>query len=197
MKKCPNGHIYPDSLPQCPVCEKEAELQTILGKSCFTEHLEPKQPEHNSLKYKATLSDKKGSRGDNKIIEDADRTVFIGHSLSSLNSEAVLGGWLIESNCDEVPVGSFQLFLNRQHAIGRSNDNDIVLISKNKSVSRHHCLIEYKEPHFIIHDKNSANGIIVNNQSVVSQRLSDNDVIILGDQKYWIKYLSTTPELKT
>lgn len=189
MKKCPNGHIYPDSLPQCPVCEKEAELQTILGDSSFTKHFASKPSMHHASTNKPVESDKKSNRESYSKADDDDRTIFLGHSLSSFSSKDVLGGWLIELNDNELPVKSFQLFLYRRHSIGRSKENHIVLLSKNKSVSRNHCCIEYKDPDFIIHDKGSANGTIVNNQSISTQILADNDIILLGDQKYWMKYL--------
>lgn len=67
-------------------------------------------------------------------------------------------------------------------AIGRSSKSDIVL--NHPSVSRKHCVIEYTTTHAILRDNKSTNGVLVNGESVVGQRvLLDKDVIqILGYQ---------------
>lgn len=183
--------MYPDSLSQCPVCEKNVELQTILGKSHFIDQMSS-VPSLDALSKRVMQSSTeknsdKCKKYDHHDERDDDRTIFIGKSVPEY--ETVLGGWLIELNCDEMPVQSYQLFLNKKHHIGRNRDNDIVLISSSKSISRYHCVIEYKNPHFIIHDRNSANGTIVNDKRITTQILTDKNLIVLGDQQYWIKYL--------
>ncbi len=69
--------------------------------------------------------------------------------------------------------------------IGRTAGNDIVL--EHPSVSRHHCTIEYTSQGPLIRDNKSANGILVNGQTVNgSQLLKDKDVIqILGYQLFF------------
>lgn len=64
--------------------------------------------------------------------------------------------------------------------IGRTSGNHIVL--DHPSVSRLHCILEYTQQGAVLHDNKSANGVLINGQSVTgSRKLCDKDVIqILG-----------------
>ena len=64
--------------------------------------------------------------------------------------------------------------------IGRSSDN-IISLSKDKEISRHHALIIQESGRFVIQDQNSLNGTFVNDEQVTSPRyLEDGDVILVG-----------------
>ena len=190
MKKCFKGHMYPDSLAQCPMCEKENELQTILGKSSFTDIISSQRSaaKRPSFEDHRNSSQSEADQHTSHTMDpDIDKTIFMGHATAPY--EGVLGGWLVELNRDRIAVGSHQLFLDKIHSIGRSRDNDIILVSVNKSVSRHHCTIAFREHHFVINDRQSANGIFVNDRKILSHPLNEKDLIVLGDQAYRIKYL--------
>jgi uncharacterized membrane protein YhaH (DUF805 family) len=63
--------------------------------------------------------------------------------------------------------------------IGRYHDNDLVLL--NDSVSRKHAKITFNGSDFEIQDLGSSNKVIVNGQFVQSARLSNGDIIGLGE----------------
>jgi pSer/pThr/pTyr-binding forkhead associated (FHA) protein len=64
--------------------------------------------------------------------------------------------------------------------IGRSSDN-IITLSKDKEISRHHALIIQESGRFVVQDQNSLNGTFVNDEQVTSPRyLEDGDVILVG-----------------
>lgn len=64
--------------------------------------------------------------------------------------------------------------------IGRAPENDLVL--NDKSVSRHHAIIRFKEDGYYIKDQNSTAGIKMNGQRIAGEiRLRPNCVISLGN----------------
>jgi len=86
-------------------------------------------------------------------------------------------------------------------AIGRQNNNHIVLSDPQKKISRHHCSLQYKNNRWWIVDKGSANGtflqrkidqseIDVRGEDAISLR-SGNYILILGEitledeHKFW------------
>lgn len=65
-------------------------------------------------------------------------------------------------------------------SIGRAPENDLVL--NDKSVSRHHAIINFKEDGYYIKDQNSTAGTKVNGERIEDeQRLEPNAVISLGN----------------
>jgi hypothetical protein len=64
--------------------------------------------------------------------------------------------------------------------IGRSSDNVIVL-NKDKEISRHHAIVLQESGRFVVQDQNSLNGTFVNDEQVTGPRyLEDGDVILVG-----------------
>lgn len=64
--------------------------------------------------------------------------------------------------------------------VGRSSDNVIVL-SKDKEISRHHAILIQESGNFVIQDQNSLNGTFVNDQQITSPHyLKDGDSIFVG-----------------
>jgi pSer/pThr/pTyr-binding forkhead associated (FHA) protein len=76
--------------------------------------------------------------------------------------------------------------------VGRHFENDIVL--RDDTVSRHHASFIRDESGFIVTDKGSKNGIIVNAINVESARLEDGDVVRIGDNLVMIVYVSSIDE---
>jgi len=75
-----------------------------------------------------------------------------------------------------------------QLTIGRSTDNKLCL--SDTSVSRQHCIITEKENYFTISDLGSANGTLVNKNSLhrhVPHPLYDGDEIVIGDYTFIFK----------
>ena len=77
-------------------------------------------------------------------------------------------------------VAVFELPLGRT-IIGRTTDNDLQISSK--FVSRHHVQISTKSDACTLEDLNSTNGVFIGARRVKHHRLSDGDVILLGEHK--------------
>lgn len=68
---------------------------------------------------------------------------------------------------------------NKKITCGRSATNDIRL--PDRTVSSHHCDFQLEEKGgYVIVDKGSANGILVNNVPVQSRKLRDMDILQIG-----------------
>ena len=77
---------------------------------------------------------------------------------------------------------SHQLYIN-ETTIGRSNQNDIVLSDRDKTVSRQHCKITEENGHFRIQDVGSDFGTYVNGQKISGKELLyDEDEIKIGQR---------------
>jgi len=64
--------------------------------------------------------------------------------------------------------------------LGRSSDN-VVPLSGDKEISRHHAIILYESGQFVIQDQNSLNGTFVNDEQISTPRfLKSGDVILVG-----------------
>ncbi len=63
--------------------------------------------------------------------------------------------------------------------LGRSNANTIVL--SDKSASRNHAKIVKMDDGYYIYDLESTNGVIINGEQVSEQRLSNHDIIVIGE----------------
>ena len=73
----------------------------------------------------------------------------------------------------ELPLGRI--------VIGRTPDNDIQIPSK--FVSRHHAQVTTDAEGSILEDLNSTNGMFMNSRRIKRYKLSDGDVIYLGEHK--------------
>jgi general secretion pathway protein A len=78
------------------------------------------------------------------------------------------------------PITSFDLPVGRT-IIGRTVDNDLQISSK--FVSRHHAQISTKTEGCTLEDLNSTNGVFIGNRRIKHHRLSDGDVVQLGEHK--------------
>lgn len=80
--------------------------------------------------------------------------------------------------------------LKRRTAIGRHTDNDIQLLDP--EVSKAHLIIEQTGDGFFMTDLGSANGTVVNGTVISSCRLSDGDVLQVGNST--LRFLLELPE---
>jgi len=89
----------------------------------------------------------------------------------------------------------FELCLDEVN-LGRDETNDIVI--SDDSVSRHHATIERRaDGSFVITDKGSKNGVVINKDKVVTSQLRNNDIIQLGHFVFRFKFQNeSSPEIK-
>ena len=89
----------------------------------------------------------------------------------------------------------YSLEAKRRVTIGRLTENDIVI--DDKTVSKHHCFIVAEQDSFVIGDAGSSNGTYVNDKKISShKKLSDGDVITLGDTGLEFKAVTLGPDRK-
>jgi hypothetical protein len=197
MKRCPQGHIYPDPLLACPVCDQSDDLQTIIRESEPKDKKAQKQrpefsnPNHYSIHQQAyyqsdnTNADLVTNQSDMDTNDyDDDKTIVI--RISCERQTEYLTGWLVELNFNDQPIKSYQL-LNTKMSIGRKQDNDIIIESG--TISRHHCHIEYLNGKLVLSDNDSANKTKVNDKPVESCQLKESHIISMGKKRFRIKYL--------
>jgi len=80
-----------------------------------------------------------------------------------------------------------KLFAGR-NTLGTSSECSIIL--NDPGVSAKHASIRYGEDEeYVIRDLDSKNGTFVNGEEVITGRLQENDVILIGDSKLKFKML--------
>jgi sRNA-binding regulator protein Hfq len=104
---------------------------------------------------------------------DADATMVIPESKVSERSITLI--------CTTGPhSGDVFKLQSGINTVGRSSDNVIVL-SKDKEISRRHALILQESGRFVVQDQNSLNGTFVNDEQITGPRyLEDGDEILVG-----------------
>lgn len=111
-----------------------------------------------------------------------DTTVII----NNIKQNKELRGWLVMLDSRGKALKSYEL--NKSIiSIGRDPDNDIVIADK--TVSRAHCTIEIENQKNLIIEKNSVNGIILDNYPIVRSILDDGMTIQLGKINFLVKLL--------
>jgi adenylate cyclase len=76
---------------------------------------------------------------------------------------------------------TFDLKYDKIYTVGRSPDNDIQI--KDKTVSRHHLTIQYKESKYLITDLNSKNGTFITGKDIsagIEVEVEDKIPIVIG-----------------
>jgi hypothetical protein len=106
--------------------------------------------------------------------EEEDTTVVLGQETKRTEISATL-------LCTSGPhTGDTVKLKSGITTIGRSGDN-IIVLNRDKEISRHHALILQESGRFVIQDQNSLNGTFVNDEQVTAPRyLEDGDVILVG-----------------
>ncbi len=103
-------------------------------------------------------------------------------------------------------VARLDILFNDQHVgehplaggrtiIGRTADNDLQI--RSKFISRHHAQIISDAQQSLLEDLNSTNGVLVGGSRVKRYRLTDGDVILLGQHKLVYRDLRRAPDLAT
>ncbi len=97
------------------------------------------------------------------LEEDNSKSNFPLYILSLLNNELTSTSWKLN-------IGNY--------SIGRSSDSSIIL--DDITVSRYHGEIEVSSSKISIKDKNSTNGIYLNNEIITVSQLNSGDKIQIG-----------------
>ncbi len=90
----------------------------------------------------------------------ADEPLYI---LSLLNNELMSYSWKL---------------INKDYSIGRTSSNSVIL--DDVTVSREHAILSVRDNSPYIEDKNSTNGIYVNNEIIQECKLKSGDKIQIG-----------------
>lgn len=186
MKRCPQGHMYPDSYPECPLCDSREELQTILGSSPARQTAAPPQAaQRDNLAHPPRDAFAVPGAGGNPEPGDLEKTVLTRRGAAA--SSKVLVGWLVEIDDTGQAINSHQLFSGRS-TVGRHPENTIVL--NEKTLSARHCYFDCRPGAMVLHDTVSSNGSFVDDQRVRGDSgiLSETNVIALGNFKARIRY---------
>ena len=115
--------------------------------------------------------------------DETDTTIIL-NNLHHDHQE--LKGWLVLLDKDKKPIKSFE-FKTDETSIGRDMGNDIVI--PDKTVSRFHCIIKIQNHDIYLIEKNSINGILINDYPVVKSILQDGMNIQLGKINFIVKLL--------
>jgi len=81
----------------------------------------------------------------------------------------------------------------QETTIGRAGSSDI-LLDQDTLTSRHHALLKYEDQRYVIYDRRSANGIILNGQELtpeVGYPLTDGDHIQIGEYHLIFRHLTS------
>lgn len=192
-KKCPNGHDYLASLPNCPYCpsnRNSGEVKTFIegsskGKSDETE-IEGSRPSKGRSDKTEIMGAQASVRSDKTAILNPDGSVPQSVKQFPQAGARELVGWLV--TYDIQPVGmDYRLYLGR-NVIGRETKCDIVI--NQPGVSAEHAVILYREGRFIIQDQLSMNGTYVNEILIEDKAyLNNDDIIRLGNINLKLKII--------
>lgn len=95
------------------------------------------------------------------------------------------GTKLFTATLKHLDTGHFEdayYLLPQTYRIGRDKNNQIVLTGF--EVSRRHAQLDFANEKFILKDRGSKNGTLVNHQIIRQAELKDGDVIQIGSEKY-------------
>ncbi len=119
--------------------------------------------------------------------EDDDSTVFIedeDEDTMSVGDDATLVDQPIVAAYLECTTGphsgeTFDL-QSGVTTLGRSSDN-VITLSKDKEISRRHALITNKEDQFVVEDRGSLNGVMINDVRIDGPvQINDGDTLLIG-----------------
>jgi pSer/pThr/pTyr-binding forkhead associated (FHA) protein len=91
---------------------------------------------------------------------------------------------------EETGIREFEL-VGEDVQIGRELDNTLRL--HDPSVSRHHAVLKRVPEGYLIQDKNSSNGVYVNDEKVEETALKDGDQITLGQLHIFFQETDRSP----
>ncbi len=171
-KRCAQGHIYSDSLPECPVCREKSRLQGEGKRKTVTEQRDETlkedgksvSPQKEHLPKPADKSPvPPQSPKDHTVVLDADEKKVSKEEIPG-KSRRKLVGWIVTYSLDKNGM-SFNIYEGK-NLIGRGAKNDIII--NEQIVSEQHASILYKPDvgKFYLKDLSSVNGTKLNNEEL-------------------------------
>lgn len=111
------------------------------------------------------------------FVDDDDSTMIVKDESGSVSQSAITA--CLECTAGPHAEETFKL-QGGVTTLGRSSDN-IISLSSDKEISRRHALITYKEGDFLIEDRGSLNGVLINDVRIDGVRLlKDGDSVLIG-----------------
>ena len=129
--------------------------------------------------------------------DELDMTVLLGDAtgaggLSGTTKDADDDGTIIIEGLEEPQLSATLTCIGGPHAgevlqltsgittMGRSSDN-VLALSNDKEISRHHAIVLQESGKFVVQDQNSLNGTFVNDEPITAPHyLQHGDVILVG-----------------
>lgn len=111
-------------------------------------------------------------------VDVYDKAIFRIGSLKNPDKMVLM----LYRNAEENETWKNQVLGEKTVHIGRTDENEIVL--KHPGISRVHCRLQKENDKYVLYDNNSANGVMVNGQTVRGQAvLKDKDIIQILDHQ--------------
>lgn len=167
VKLCPNGHVLEPAESACRYCPPAID------------------PSTNKVSLSTTIDNLAAAEkpsGKTTVVEgilpgDFGKTTITPAMAVNQNESMKLHGWLVVTEGQE-PWKDYRITRNRM-AIGRTPDCDIVIADA--LVSAKHASLRIQDNEVYLTDLDSSNGTFVNSQVITRSKLSNDDVITIGN----------------
>ncbi len=167
VKRCGAGHVIFATWKDCPFCAQ----QRVMDKTVL---------EGEDMTVLET-------GGEDATVLESDET-RLGEDLGETKLDLSRVGffaWLVKLEGGK-PTQDYRITEERIF-LGRAPSSDIVI--DDDLVSKQHAAIYFKNGEFVIDDLNSKNGTFLNGELIERAKLSDGDVIRLGETEFIFKIL--------
>lgn len=167
---CPNGHVLEPGEAHCRYCPPHTKDTNRISVSTTIEKVSAPSDRPSD---KTTIVE-------TGLQPDPDNTPVFGTTrmIQEKEEEQVgLAGWLVVVDGPD-KWRDFRI-TKRKMTIGRARDCDIVI--DDVRISAKHASLRLQEDGLYITDLDSSNGTFVNGQEAMKTRLTDNDLVTVGD----------------
>ena len=170
-KICSNGHVYVDSLEECPYCPSP-QLQSKMSGATESGGIASFRRDNDATRI--IDSGTAASVSSKKTVILSSENLSAGSGLGGASRKLV--GWLVTFSWSDKGE-DYRLYEGR-NLLGGDKSSDIVL--SDPAVSSSHCIILFRGDKAKIKDELSSNGTYVNGHEVEESELNDGDMIRVG-----------------
>lgn len=170
---CPNGHVLEPGEVKCRYCPSATEEDTTrISVSTTIDRLSGDNLATRTLPMTTIETEV-------PLIPAASAPTFGATRIVQSKEDEPVGllGWLVITDGNE-KWRDFKI-TKRKTSIGRSPECDVVL--DNEQVSARHASLRLAEDGLYLTDLDSSNGTLVNDRELDRHKLTDNDLVTIGD----------------